>query len=69
VASGEWGMESVEKEIASYPPPFHTPYSYGLVISSFRIRERRVLGWRPRKLAAPCGPSIRQLQAVSARAM
>ena len=41
----------------------------GLAIFSFRIRERSVLGWMPRRLAAPCAPSICQLQMASARAM
>jgi len=40
---------------------------HGLLIFNFRMRERRVLGWRPRRLAAPCGPSIRQLQTPSTR--
>ena len=42
---------------------------HGLLIFNFRMRERSVLGWRPRRLAAPCGPSIRQLQAARARMM
>lgn len=42
---------------------------HGLLILNFRMRERSVLGWRPRRLAAPCGPSIRQLQAARARMM
>src|SRR5262249_14717829 len=42
---------------------------HDLLIFNFRMRERKVLGWRPRRLAAPPVPSIRQLEASSTRVM
>lgn len=60
----------VSEEFASAAAIFClTAAIHGLLIFNFRMRERSVLGWRPRRLAAACGPSIRHLQAARARMM
>ena len=58
------GVQSISREGAKFAEVLQ-----GLVIFSFRNRERSVLGGMPRRLAAPCVPSIRQLQMARARAM